>query len=354
MNHEPRRDQLLDLALGLLEPAEARALEAHAAGCAACRDELASLRRTQQLMASLPPVEAPERGAAVLLAAARQVAAASAEARRPGWGVPRWLAGGALGLAGAAALAVLVLRVPGPPSGGPLSEEREPLLGQVAPASPTEATAAIPVEATGEAKTSSGSGAAPASPAPPPARAVGIARSAEAGAARGAMAPAGEGRKESKADLYETAPPTAAPIETPATAQAVAPAGERRKEARAALAEAPVVASRAAVFAAKVADEAGPPCRLEQRRRLTRDAEGRVIGRVREGRYPEAGGEVSLRVEERFGADGRLRGGTVRVGERQFTVGVEELAAGRLEPLPGVVLARSVAEAELAAPRCEP
>ncbi len=378
MNHEPRRDQLLDLALGLLEPAEARALEAHAAGCAACRDELASLRRTHQLVTSLPPVEAPERGVAVLLAAARQ-AAASVEARRPGWGMPRWLAGGALGLAGAAALAVLVLRVPGPPSGGPLSDEREPLLGQVAP--PPE-PAAIPVEATGEAKTGSGSGAAPASSAPPPARAVGIARSAEAGAARGAMAPAGEGRKESKADLYETAPPiaapttaptapptetptaaptalptaapTAAPTETPATPQAVAPAGERRKEARAALAEAPVVASRAAVFAAKVADEAGPPCRLEQRRRLTRDAEGRVIGRVREGLYPEAGGEVSLRVEERFGADGRLQGGTVRVGERQFTVGVGELAAGRLEPLPGVVLARSAAEAELAAPRCEP
>ncbi len=37
MTSEPRREELLDLALGLLEPEQARALEAHAEGCAACR-----------------------------------------------------------------------------------------------------------------------------------------------------------------------------------------------------------------------------------------------------------------------------------------------------------------------------
>jgi hypothetical protein len=67
-----------------------------------------------------------------------------------------------------------------------------------------------------------------------------------------------------------------------------------------------------------------------------------------------AGGDVALRVEERFGADGRLLGATVRAGDQLFTTGDEELAAGRLEPLPGVRLARTAAEAERAPPRCAP
>jgi len=358
MTHEPRREELLDLALGLLEPAEARALEAHAAACAACREELASLRTTHRLVASLPPVEAPERGAAVLMAAARQAAAAS----RPRWVMPRWLAGGALGLAGAAALALLVLRVQGPPATGPLSEDREALLGKAAaPAAP----AAIPAAAPPEARAGAGSVAAAAGPGAPP-RAIGIDRSApavaeapageerqaarkvevlrsamadgvtEAGAARGAVAPAGERSKESKAVLDEAS--TAA--RSPAPSQAMAPAR----------AAAPRLAA-----AANERDEApAPPCRLEQRRRFTRDGEGRVVARLREGRYPAAGGEVALRVEERFGADGRLLGAVVRAGDRQFTIGDAELAAGRLEPLPGVVLARTAAEAEQAPPRCEP
>jgi anti-sigma factor RsiW len=110
MTHEPRRDELLDLALGLLEPEQAHALEAHAAGCEACRVELAALRQTRQLVAGLPPIEAPARGAATVLAAARRAAAAAAS-RPPRWAAPRWLWGGTLGLASAAALAVLVLRL---------------------------------------------------------------------------------------------------------------------------------------------------------------------------------------------------------------------------------------------------
>ena len=75
---------------------------------------------------------------------------------------------------------------------------------------------------------------------------------------------------------------------------------------------------------------------------------------MREGRYPAADGEVPLAVEERFGPDGRLRGATVRAGDRLFTVSEQDVDAGRLEPLPGVVLAATAAEAASAPPRCEP
>ena len=312
MTTEPRLEELLDLALGLLEPAEARALEAHAAACVACRAELASLRRTHRLVAGLPPLEAPERGAAILLAAGRK-AADLAAARSPRWWVPRWLAGGALGLAGAAALALLVLRVEGPPTRGPLSDDRDALLGRAAPA---------------------------LAPAPSPARVVADRVELDR--------PTAEAAPAKKAEAV------AATTEQAAGSGALLAAGERRKEARAALAVGPSRASRAAAFAGNAADGERPPCRLEQRRRLLRDEEGRVVGRVREGRYPTDGVEVALRVEERFSAAGRLLGGTVRAGDRLFTVGTQELAEGRVEPLPGVRLAASAAEAELAEPRCEP
>jgi hypothetical protein len=96
------------------------------------------------------------------------------------------------------------------------------------------------------------------------------------------------------------------------------------------------------------------PCRLERRRHLFRDGAGRLVGRVREGRYPAAGGDVALHVEERFGADGRLLGATVRAGDRLYTVSEVDAAAGRLEPLPGVLLAPTAEAAEQAPPRCEP
>jgi hypothetical protein len=102
------------------------------------------------------------------------------------------------------------------------------------------------------------------------------------------------------------------------------------------------------------ADAGGSPCRLEARRRLTRDAAGQVVSRLREGRYPADGGDVPLSVEERFGPDGRLLGATVRAGERRLAVSEADVEAGRLEPLPGVVLAPTAAEAERAPPRCEP
>ncbi len=339
MIHQPRRDELLDLALGLLEPAQARALEAHSAGCDACRAELAALRQTRQALGGLPPIEAPERGAAVVLAAARQVAEATRAGRRPGWAAPRWLWGGSIGLAGAAALAVLLLRLSGPNLPGPLSDDREALLGQATPA----ATAAPPA---GDAPASLDEVATAKAPAPlvaPQAESFAPARRAKkAVGVRGAQGDA----------LGFVASPTAggAPPAAPAPrAELAAEAKVELSSKRAARLAAPAAA--AAARSDSLAERA--PCRLEQRRRLVRGADGQVTGRVREGRYPAPGGEVPLSVEERFGPDGRLLGATVRAGERRITVSEADAAAGRLEPLPGVVLARTAAEAVSAPPRCE-
>jgi anti-sigma factor RsiW len=290
MTHPPRRDQLLDLALGLLEPGEVAALEAHVAGCEACRDELVALRRTRQLLASLEPIEAPARGAAQVLAAARR----AAEATPASWPwrrtAPRWLWGGGLGLAGAAALAVLVLR--------------DPAAAPVRPGAAVEARAerAVAVEA------------------PRVAEVVERAKVAE---------------------IVEEAKVVGA-------AGAVAPA-EPAAHARRLLAPGAPSAARLAT-----ADAVESPCLREARRRFLRDAAGWVSGRVREGRYASAAGEAPLTVEERFGADGRLVAATVRRGDQHVTVGPEEIAARRLEPLPGLVLARTVAEAEQPPAPCRP
>jgi hypothetical protein len=347
MTHEPRRDELLDLALGLLEPAEARALETHAAGCAACRAELAALRQTREVLAGLPPIEAPERSAAVVLAAARQAAEAAEAARRPRWAAPRWVWGGTLGLAGAAALAVLVLRFSGPTAPGPLSDDREALLGQGAP------TAAPPGDAPpSPAKVAAAESSKPAGE--PPAGSFAPARRAKQavgirGDALGVAAPA-------PVSVPAPAPTPVAPASAPAPERASPPAAQapRAELAAEAKAMAPPAAKMSARAAGADADAVGPPCRLEQRRRFSRDATGRVVGRVREGRYPAEGGEVPLTVEERFGPDGRLLGATVRAGDQPLMVTEADVAAGRLEPLPGVVLARTAAEAVSVAPRCEP
>ena len=43
--HDPWNDRLSEYLEGELSPTQARALEAHLAGCASCRDELEMLRR---------------------------------------------------------------------------------------------------------------------------------------------------------------------------------------------------------------------------------------------------------------------------------------------------------------------
>jgi hypothetical protein len=113
-------------------------------------------------------------------------------------------------------------------------------------------------------------------------------------------------------------------------------------------------AARLAASGAVRGTDAPAPCRLEQRRLLTRDASGQVTLRTREGRYPAVAGDVPLTVVERYGPDGRLLLAEVRAGDRRLTVSSAEVEAGRLEPLPGLLLARTAAEAVSAPPRCEP
>src|SRR5688572_30397241 len=53
---EANKDSLVGFLYGELAPAEARAFEAHLAGCAPCRDEVAGLRATRDdLLAWAPP-----------------------------------------------------------------------------------------------------------------------------------------------------------------------------------------------------------------------------------------------------------------------------------------------------------
>jgi hypothetical protein len=87
MTHEELRDRLLDLACCELSPGDAREVEAHAAGCEACRAELAALRGTRRVMATLPVEPAPEQGERILVAAARE----AVRARPPRRSWRRWL-----------------------------------------------------------------------------------------------------------------------------------------------------------------------------------------------------------------------------------------------------------------------
>ncbi|HET8539487.1 MAG TPA: zf-HC2 domain-containing protein [Anaeromyxobacter sp.] len=113
-------DRLLDLAYGELSKREAREVEAHAASCEPCRAELARIRATRRVMATLPQEPAPERGERILIAAAGE----AAEARRPRRLVPRWLLGGAVVAASLAVVAVVSVRVA---RLGPEREERSDL-----------------------------------------------------------------------------------------------------------------------------------------------------------------------------------------------------------------------------------
>ena len=99
MNHAAASEKLLELAYGELPPREARVVEAHVAGCDACRAELSSIRETRALMAQLPSEPPPERGEAIVLAAAREAAAA----RRPRPLLPTWLWAGTAGAMAASA-----------------------------------------------------------------------------------------------------------------------------------------------------------------------------------------------------------------------------------------------------------
>ncbi len=57
--HKPDADALSALADGALPGAEARALEAHVAGCDACRTQLDGMRQVRTMLAAMPRAEAP-------------------------------------------------------------------------------------------------------------------------------------------------------------------------------------------------------------------------------------------------------------------------------------------------------
>lgn len=85
MTCEDRGPDLLAHALGQLDPAESRDLEAHLAGCTACRDETVRLRADADRAAGAPATAPPADGLARLLAAVEDEAgdrrAAAAVAR---------------------------------------------------------------------------------------------------------------------------------------------------------------------------------------------------------------------------------------------------------------------------------
>lgn len=76
MTDHPTRDTLADAAEGLLEPAEATVVDAHVAGCADCRAELAAFSEVGTVLASAPvPVMPAEVAARLSGVVAREQAA---------------------------------------------------------------------------------------------------------------------------------------------------------------------------------------------------------------------------------------------------------------------------------------
>jgi len=399
MNHEALREQLVDLALGLLAPGQAREVEAHAAGCPECAAALAGLRQTRAAVGGLPPLPAPERGEAILLAAARQ-AASRRQASRPRL-LPGWLWGAAVGAATAAAVALVTFRLStsSPPSR--FDEGRDALLGQPTvvaaapepPAAPSVAGASAQAPAPSQApaleprrRAAADDQGARRQVSPPPAEqharveAIQVAREEAApqlgppssGGSRGAIGIGGADMASSSAAAVRPAQADLAKAEValdasqPAAASAPAPAAPAALAAPAArakaAAEAKVAAPRPPPAPAAMTTQGPPPdparaerrafpgCPAERERTFTRDAAGRLLGRQRAGTL----GGVDYRAEERYADDGRLEGAHLRLGERELTLDAAALARVGLEPFPGLRLAPSAAAALAEPPACGP
>lgn len=211
MTHDELRDRLLDLACGELSPRDAREVEEHAAGCAACGAELAAMRGTRQVMSALPVEPAPEDGARVLVAAAREAVRGRAP-RRAG---RRWLWAAPL-VASLALVVAVSVRVAAPPPPSAAHEDVHALRGE-REAAPAAAPPAPPAGA--EARAAGPRPAPPAAVAPeaPPAAAA-----SEVAAAPSVAAPPPAAAAAAKV----AAPAPAAPRAAPRRAKALAMADE--------------------------------------------------------------------------------------------------------------------------------
>jgi hypothetical protein len=191
--HDTFREQLLDLSYGELGKREEKALRAHLETCAACRAELAQLEGTRGAMAALGQEPAPERGEAILLAAAREAARQRQVGPRPF--LPAWLWGTSLSAVAAVAVALISYKL----AQGPNAFQRHPVDELVPSSAPAEVASA------------------PAAPEPP----APLARAeapAEADALGGAAASGAGAPAERKA---------AAPAPAPRPSVAAAPRRER-------------------------------------------------------------------------------------------------------------------------------
>ncbi len=240
MTHEACRERLVDLAYGELSRREAAEVERHLAECQACRAERDRLEATVGAMRQLEAPPAPERGGAVLVAAARR---AAGERRRDSFGLAlggfgaRIAAGTAFALV-AAFLLVSVRRDRLPPA--------EDILRAPAPAASRQPppVASAPMSAPAESPPLRAGAGAPPSPAP---------AAAQPGASPRAERPAQELRKKARA------PESAAPDRT-ASLSAPPAAALRREEAGEA------APARAAGDVASAEAEIGPRAKSAPRR----------------------------------------------------------------------------------------
>ncbi|HEX9287969.1 MAG TPA: zf-HC2 domain-containing protein [Anaeromyxobacteraceae bacterium] len=244
MTHETCRERLVDLAYGELSRREAAEAEQHLAGCDACRAERDRLAATRAAMARLDAPPAPERGDAVLLAAARK---AAEERRRDSFSLALGAFGYKLAAGTAFAVVAVFLVVNWKSALRPPTEDAAPAPAAapaVAPAPPPGVSSAPPAPREGPrfATPPDDGPGTPAAPngfsaeepprrihaekkVPPPQQGAGI------GGGRGASAPA-------------TPAPVAAPRPLPAPPPTAAPAAPARPQ---------------------VADEAGVPPERQDR-----------------------------------------------------------------------------------------
>ncbi len=280
-SHDTYRDRLLDLAYGELGPREAREVRAHVETCEECRAELARMTSTRSAMSALTDEKAPERGEAVLLAAAREVAMK----RRPRPFVPTWLWRASVGAVAAAAVAVLAIRF----SGLVRSPASQPQVNELVARSAPEPVKEPEPEKKELAAPSPPPTAQPAAPSPrssPPARQKRAERGDGYGYAAASPTAPGAAAASATADATANAPAAA-------SAAAPAPPAAREEEQRKQKRDVPA-APRAALAEARTSEGSRIEDPIAHHRRL--QAEGRL--RVDERAFPSCPGESFRRVEQ--------------------------------------------------------